>query len=111
MIKRKLEIEENENKISGEDTILSVRNSDLRVIYHIRFHLVEGTSHNFTNNKKNIIFKTKHDSMWLFKSDVELNIENSIIVDYNKTLPTKQIVIKGIVEDNKHCRKWSLEKI
>ena len=34
--------------------------------------------------------------MWLFKSDTELIVEDSIIVDNNTTIPTKQIVIKGV---------------
>ena len=49
--------------------------------------------------------------MWLFKSDIELEVEDSIIVDKNITIPTKQIVIKGITNKNKLIRKWSLEKI
>ena len=49
--------------------------------------------------------------MWLFKSDNELVVEDSIIVDKNIILPTKQIVIKGITNKNKIIRKWSLEKI
>ena len=49
--------------------------------------------------------------MWLFKSDVELEVEDSIIVDNNITLPTKQIVIKGFTNDQKVKRRWSLEKI
>ena len=49
--------------------------------------------------------------MWLFKSDVELEVEDSIIVDNNTTIPTKQIVIKGVLSDKKIIEKWSLEKI
>ena len=48
--------------------------------------------------------------MWLFKSDVELEVEDSIIVDNNTTIPTKQIVIKGFTNSQKLIRKWSLEK-
>ena len=68
-------------------------------------------SYNFTNNKKNIILKTKLNNIWLFKCKSELIIEDSIIVDNNSTKPTKQIVIKGIVSDKKITRKWSIEKI
>ena len=49
--------------------------------------------------------------MWIFKSDVELIVEDSIIVDRNTTVETKQIVIKGITNKNKVIKKWSLEKI
>ena len=81
------------------------------MIYHIRFHLVSGMVFNFTNNKKNIILRSKLNNMWLFKSDVELEVEDSIIVDNNITVPTKQIVIKGFTNDQKIKRRWSLEKI
>ena len=49
--------------------------------------------------------------MWLFKSDIELEVEDSIIVDNNTTIPTKQIVIKGFTNNQKLKRIWSLEKI
>ena len=66
---------------------------------------------NFTNSKKNIILKTKLNNIWLFKSDTELIVEDSILVDNNLTKPIKQIVVKGIITDNKTTKKWSLEKI
>ena len=68
-------------------------------------------TYNFTNSKKNIILKTKLNNIWLFKSDAELIIEDSILVDNNFTKPIKQIVIKGIIKDDKTIKKWSLEKI
>ncbi len=111
IIKRKLVIFKNKNKINGEDTIISYKEIKDRLIYHIRFHLAEDMVFNFTNNKKNIILKTKNKNIWLFKSDNELIVEDSILVDNNLTKPVKQIVIKGILSDNKTIRKWSLEKI
>ena len=50
-------------------------------------------------------------NIWLFKSNTELIIEDSISVDNNITKPTKQIVIKGVLSDKKIVKKWSLEKI
>ena len=58
-----------------------------------------------------MILKTKLNNIWIFKSETELIVEDSILVDNNITKPTKQIVIKGIVSDKKIIRKWSLEKI
>ena len=81
------------------------------MIYHIRFHLAEEISYNFTNNKKNIILKTRLNNIWIFKSEAELVVEDSILVDKNVTKPIKQIVIKGIITDKKIIQKWSLEKI
>ena len=49
--------------------------------------------------------------MWVFKSDTELKVENSILVDINKNNEIKQIVISGVIKENKQIRKWSIEKI
>ena len=111
IIKRKLVIFKNENKLKGEDSFISYKDNNSRLIYHIRFHLADEMVLNFTNNKKNIILKTKMNNIWLFKSNSELAIEDSISVDNNVTKPTKQIVIKGIITDKKIIEKWSLEKI
>ena len=72
---------------------------------------MEGMTLNFTNNKKNIILRTKLNNIWLFKSENELVIEDSILVDYNITKPTKQIVLKGVISNNKVIKRWSIEKI
>ena len=101
----------NENKLEGEDTFISYKNIQERLIFHIRFHLADDMTYNFTNNKKNIILKTKLNNIWLFKSGMELIVEDSILVDNNITKPTKQIVIKGIITEKKAIKKWSLEKI
>tara|TARA_B100000989_G_scaffold298250_1_gene286720 strand:- start:735 stop:2264 length:1530 start_codon:yes stop_codon:yes gene_type:complete len=111
IIKRKLIINKSNTKIKGEDSLISFKDNNNRLIYHIRFHLAPEMTHNFTNNKKNIILRTKLNNIWLFKSDVELNIEDSIFVDNNITKPTKQIVIKGIMSEKKVLKKWSIEKI
>ena len=62
-------------------------------------------------DKKNVILKTKLNNIWIFKSETELIVEDSILVDNNITKPTKQIVIKGVISDKKIIKKWSLEKI
>ncbi len=111
IIKRKLIVFKNLSKLEGEDSLISFKNVKDRLIYHIRFHLGDDMAYNFTNSKKNIILKTKLNNIWLFKSDTELIIEDSILVDNNFTKPIKQIVIKGIIKDDKTIKRWSLEKI
>ena len=111
IIRRKLSVFKNRDKLVGEDAVISYKNIRDRLIFHIRFHLAEEMTCNFTNNKKNIILKTKLNNIWIFKSDTELTIEDSILVDNNLTKPTKQIVIKGVCVNNKTTRKWSLEKV
>jgi len=111
IIKRKLIIGKDKDRIDGQDTLISYKDINHKLFFHIRFHLAEDITYNFTNNKKNIILKTKLKNIWLFKSETELIVEDSILVDKNITKPTKQIVIKGILSDIKTVRKWSLEKI
>ena len=111
IIKRRLIIYKNKNKLKGEDSFISYKDINSRLIYHIRFHLANEMVLNFTNNKKNIILKTRGNNIWLFKSNAELIIEDSILVDNNITKPTKQIVIKGVLSNKKITEKWSIEKI
>ena len=111
ILKRKIDIRKNESKIFGIDSLIATKETNDRTIFHIRFHLIDGINFNFTNNRKNIILKTKKNNIWLFKSDTELIVEDSIIVDKNTTIPTKQIVIKGIIANTKLVKKWSIEKI
>ena len=111
IVKRKILICKNMSKLTGEDTFISYKDFNDRLIFHIRFHLAADMTYNFTNSKKDIILKTKLNNIWLFKSDTELVVEDSILVDKNLTKPIKQIVIKGILTENKIIKKWSLEKI
>ena len=111
IIKRKLIINNNENKVIGEDSIISLKAKDEKIVYHIRFHLMPGINTNVTNNKKNIILKTKKNNIWLFKSGSEIAIEKSIYINNNTTEEIQQIVIKGITSKTKQIEKWSIEKI
>ena len=111
IIKRKIIIEKNEDKIHGEDSIISLKSTNSKTVYHIRFHLMPDITTNITTNKKNIILKTKKNKIWMFKSNSELGLEKSIYVDNNSTKETQQIVIKGITDSTKKIEKWSIEAI
>ena len=63
-----------------------------------------------TENRKNIIIKTKKNNMWIFKSTNEISIEKSIYVKDDMAIETNQIVISGISSSLKNKIKWSLEK-
>jgi len=49
--------------------------------------------------------------MWVFKSNNEIVIENSIYVINDMAIQTSQIVINGITSSLKNKIQWSLEKI
>ena len=68
-------------------------------------------SPSITENKKNIIIKTKKNNIWMFKSNKELQIEKSIFVRNDMANETNQIVISGITSSLNTKVEWSLEKI
>ena len=63
-----------------------------------------------TNNKQSLILKTKNNTIWTFKANKVLVLEESIFVDKGDTIKTNQIVIKGITKNNRELLKWSLIK-
>ena len=109
--KRNLLISKKRDYIKGEDTIISTKSSVKKNVYHIRFHLMPEISTSITENKKNIIIKTKKNNIWMFKSNKELQIEKSIFVRNDIANETNQIVISGITSSLNTKVEWSLEKI
>ena len=69
------------------------------------------TSTTITENKKNIIIKTKKNNMWMFRSNKEMVIEKSIFVINDIANETTQIVISGITSKLKTKVDWLIEKI
>jgi len=111
LTKRKIKINKSRNEIRGTDTLISKKLiGKNKLSYSIRFHLSPDITCNMTNNKKNIIIKTKNNSVYLFESNNELSIENSIfIVDGIKTTQNKQIVMNNIVKSIKETSHWTLK--
>ena len=64
-----------------------------------------------TENKKNIIIKTKKNNIWMFKSNKAIIIEKSIFVKNDIASETTQIVISGVTSSLNTKVEWSLEKI
>jgi uncharacterized heparinase superfamily protein len=109
--KRSILISKNKELIRGEDTIISTKSINEKNVYHIRFHLMPEISTTLTENKKNIIIKTKKNNIWMFKSNKEILIEKSIFVTNDIANETKQIVISGVTSSLNTKVEWSLEKI
>ena len=109
--KRELFIYKKRNLLRGRDTIISTKSNIEKTVYHIRFHLMPGISTTVTENKKNIIIKTPKNNIWMFKSNNQILIENSIYVKNDMATQTSQIVISGITSSLKNIIQWSLEKI
>jgi len=109
--KRELFISKEKELIKGEDTIISTKSIIEKNVYHIRFHLMPETSTTITENKKNIIMKTKKNNMWMFRSNKEMVIEKSIFVINDIANETTQIVISGITSKLKTKVDWLIEKI
>ena len=109
--KRTLIISKNKELLRGEDTIISTKSIIEKNVYHIRFHLMPEISTTITENKKNIIIRTKKNNIWMFKSNKEMLIEKSIFVRGDIANETNQIVISGITSSLNTKIEWSLEKI
>ena len=109
--KRTLSISKTKDLFKGEDTIISTKSIIEKNVYHIRFHLMPEISTTITENKKNIIIKTKKGNIWMFKSNKEMVIEKSIFVKNDIANETTQIVINGITSKLNTKVEWSLEKI
>ncbi len=109
--KRTLSIDKKRELLKGEDTIISTKSIIEKNVYHIRFHLMPEISTTITENKKNIIIKTKKNNIWMFKSSKEMMIEKSIFVRNDIANETTQIVISGVTSALNTKVEWSLEKI
>ena len=109
--KRSLFISKKKDLLRGEDTIISTKSIIEKNVYHIRFHLMQEILTTLTENKKNIIIKTKKGNIWMFKSNKEILIEKSIFVKNDIAMESNQIVISGITSSLNTKVEWSLEKI
>ena len=110
IVKRKIHFEENKDFLMGEDSIISSTSKNKEIVFHIRFHILPNIILTQTNNKKNIILKTKNDKIWVFKSNKDLFLEESVFIDKNISKETKQIVIQGITKKSREQIQWSLSK-
>jgi len=109
--KRTLFINKKRELLRGEDTIISTKSIIEKIVYHIRFHLMPEISTTITENKKNIIIKTKKNIMWMFRSNKEMIIEKSIFISNDIAHETTQIVISGVTSSLNTKVEWSLEKL
>tara|TARA_Y100001970_G_scaffold293412_1_gene440027 strand:+ start:338 stop:1948 length:1611 start_codon:yes stop_codon:yes gene_type:complete len=111
IVKRKLMISKEQNEIHGEDSIINIRKKQKRILYNIRFHLTPKCSCLLTNNHKSVLIKTKKNKSWIFRSNSNLSIENSIYIENGKKIEqTKQIVITNYTNNSKKIENWSLSK-
>ncbi len=110
IIKRKIIFQENENYLTGEDSIISSTSKNKELVFHIRFHILHNVLITQTNNKRSVILKTERGNIWLFKANIDIELEESVYMDKNNVKETKQIVLKGITKQNREKINWSLSK-
>ena len=110
IVKRKINFQEIENHLMGEDSIISSTSENKEVVFHIRFHIMPNINITQINNKRSIILKTERGNIWLFKANKDIVLEESVYVDKNNIKQTNQIVIKGITRNNREKINWSLSK-
>lgn len=111
IIKRKLTISKYENKIIGKDSIMPIKLNSKKISYSIRFHIMPHCQCNLTNSKKTVIIKTGNRNTWVFESNIDLNIEESIFIENDKIHQNKQIVIYGFINDTIKNIDWILREV
>ena len=112
IVKRKIYISKSENKISGIDSVISIKKNFKPISFDIRFHLTPNCRCVLTNNRKTVLIKTKSNNSWAFKFKNIVRIEESIYINNGKKIEqNKQIVISGLIKDIKHIEEWSLAAI
>ena len=110
IVKRQIIINKLNSVISGKDEIVTLGINKDKTLFSIRFHLTPICKTLLTRGKMSVIIKTKNSS-YLFKSNNEINIEESIFVDqFNKTVKTSQIVISGFSYNSKKIINWNISK-
>ena len=112
IVKRQIYISKTEEKISGKDSIISIKKHPGPTSFDIRFHLTPNCRCVLTNDKKTVLIKTKFNNSWVFKFKNIVRIEESIYINNGKKIEqNKQIVISGLIKDLKHTEEWSLTAI
>ena len=112
IVKRKIYISKTKEKISGKDSIISIKKNPKAISFDIRFHLTPNCRCALTNNKKTVLIKTEFNNSWIFKFKNIVRIEESIYINNGKKIEqNKQIVISGLIKDLKHTEEWSLTAI
>ena len=100
------------NFLIGLDTITPIKLNSKKILYNIRFHLMPHCQTQLTNSKKKVIIKTKNQNTWVFESENDLTIDESIFIDLNdKIQQSKQIVINGFVGDSIRVINWSIKEL
>ena len=112
IIKRKLKISKNKNKIIGEDSIILSKFNTKKILYNIRFHLASNCSSLLVNNKRSVLIKTSKNQSWVFNSTGILSLEDSICIkDGKKIEQIKQIVITNYADVSNKTENWSFTKV
>ena len=112
IVKRKIYISKNEEKIFGSDSIISIKKNHRPISFDIRFHLTPNCICALTNNKKTVLIKTESNNSWIFKFKNIVRIEESIYINDGKKIEqNKQIVLSGLIKDLKQTEEWSLTAV
>jgi len=110
IIKRQIAINKKNNLITGKDEIFSIGIKKQKNVFNIRFHLTPICKILLTRGRMSAIIKTNKSS-YLFGSDNEITIEESIFVnELNKIVKTSQIVISGSCHNSKKIINWWISK-
>ena len=111
LVSRKLFVDQNNFIVIGEDSIISTKITTKDILYDIRFHLTPDCKASLTRGKNRILIMTKMNNSFIFESDANLKLDDSVYVEDGKKIEkTSQIVISGFVNSFKKTIKWKITK-
>ena len=109
MYERKILINENENKLTGDELIIVAKKDLTFLNFALRFHIMPESK--LIQTQGGDILLSVDNQGWRFKSSHSIKIEDSLYFAFrDKVCESKCILVEGTLKDKVNNIKWTLEK-
>ena len=109
MYERKILINENENKLTGDELIIVAKKDLTFLNFALRFHIMPKSK--LIQTQGGDILLSVDNQGWRFKSSHSIKIEDSLYFAFrDKVCESKCILVEGTLKDKVNNIKWTLEK-
>ena len=109
--KRLIKIAKKNGDLTGEDSLISVRNTIIENAYNIRFHLYPGITAIQTMGGKTILIQIQKNKSLIFSTNGDnLSIEKSVFLGKNKMINNFCINISGSIKNINKKIEWEFKK-
>ena len=106
-----IKITKKNGDLTGEDSLISVRNTIIENAYNIRFHLYPGITAIQTMGGKTILIQIQKNKSLIFSTNGDnLSIEKSVFLGKNKMINNFCINISGSIKNINKKIEWEFKK-